>query len=89
MHRENSKLREFINKRRPSFFQEIWIQENYQRSHLFGMIECDIEVPEKWEGTFWSPMPPREYFGEMSPLCCTATVPFDSISEHMQEYHVE
>ena len=66
MRRENSKLREFINKRRPCFFQEIWIQENYQRSHyffrcnenLFGMIECDIEVPEKWAGTFKSSMPP-------------------------------
>ena len=43
---------------------------------IFGMVECDIEVPEaKWE-----------HFNEMSPIFCTTDVPFEEFSTEMKEY---
>ena len=53
---------------------------------LFGMVEEDIEVPQKWEGEFQHKLSPYEYFKEMSPLFCNTDVKFEDIGEHMQEY---
>lgn len=52
---------------------------------LFGMVECDIRVPDMWPAHFSHPtMTPYEYFSEMSPLFCTTDIPFDVIGHHMQ-----
>ena len=54
---------------------------------LFGMVECDIRVPDKWPSYFQHPtMTTYQYFEEMSPLFCTTDVPFDLICEHMQDH---
>lgn len=54
---------------------------------LFGMVECDIRVPEVWS-VFFShlTMTPFEYFSERSPLFCTTDIPFDVIGSHMQDH---
>ena len=48
----------------------------------------DIEVPKTWSSEFESkmPLPPREYFNEMSPLFCTTEIPFEKIDKPMQDY---
>lgn len=54
---------------------------------LFGMVECDIRVPDTWPAHFsHSTMTPYEYFSEMSPLFCTTDIPFDVIGHHMQDH---
>ena len=53
---------------------------------LFGMVEVDIEVPQKWEGDFRPRLPPYEYFKEMSPLFCNTEVRFEDIGKHMQDH---
>ena len=61
----------------------------YVRSDdLFGMVECDIEVPDEWDPEFrqQTNLSPKEYFAEMCPLFCNAEVSFDLIGEHMQTH---
>ena len=53
---------------------------------LFGAVEVDISIPEKWSEHFKQDVGPQEYFSEMSPLFCTVNIPFDIIGEHMQEH---
>ena len=63
------------------------ILEGVANGRLFGMVECDIRVPDEWPSYFQQPtMTPYEYFEEMSPLFCTTDVPFDLIGEHMQDH---
>lgn len=57
------------------------------RGELFGMVECDIRVPDQWPSHFnHSSMTPYQYFEEMCPLFCTTNVSFDVIGEHMQQH---
>ena len=55
---------------------------------IFGMFEVDIAVPKAWPPEMISKfkLEPTEYFSEMSPLFCTAPIPFDFIGSHMQEH---
>ena len=64
---------------------------------LFGLIEVDIHVPEKWNtglyrklivgnNPFTHSLSPKEYFSEMSPIFCTSAIPFESFGPHMQEH---
>jgi hypothetical protein len=53
---------------------------------LFGMVECDLHVPENWSAGHEKEITPKEYFSEMSPLFCTMDVPYDVIGDHMQAY---
>ena len=53
---------------------------------LFGMVEVDIEVPEKWKNGINKNCSPQEYFSEMSPIFCTSNVGFDDMGEHMQDH---
>ena len=47
-----------------------------QDGHLFGFVECDIEVPEHL----------KEYFSEMTPIFKNTEVSLKDIGEFMQEY---
>ena len=44
--------------------------------HLFGFIECDIEVPDHL----------KEYFSEMTPIFKNVDICLDDVGEFMQEY---
>jgi hypothetical protein len=86
--RRNGKLRTFCDARKPPTPQrsvtENDILEGVASGRLFGMVECDIRVPDEWPSYFQHPtMTPYEYFEEMSPLFCTTDVPFELIGEHM------
>ena len=55
--------------------------------NLFGMVEVDIEVPQRWPW-YLNTRLCHQYFPEMSPLFCTTEIPFEAIVHHMQK-HVE
>jgi G:T-mismatch repair DNA endonuclease (very short patch repair protein) len=89
--RRNDKLKTFYDSRKPQTPQrsvtENKILEGVASGRLFGMVECDIRVPDKWPSYFQHPtMTTYQYFEEMSPLFCTTDVPFDLIGEHMQDH---
>ena len=44
--------------------------------HLFGFVECDIEVPDHL----------KEYFSEMTPILKNVDICLDDVGEFMQEY---
>ena len=47
--------------------------------HLFGFVECDIEVPDHL----------KEYFSEMTPTFKNVNICLDDVGEFMQEYAKE
>ena len=47
-----------------------------QDGHLFGFVECDIEVPDHL----------KEYFSEMTPIFKNVDVCLHDVGEFMQEY---
>ena len=47
--------------------------------HLFGFVECDIEVPDHL----------KDYFSEMTPIFKNTEVPLKDVGQHMQEYAKE
>ena len=63
---------------------------------IFGMVLCDIKVPDQWqtdeerESLGLEPIrrevTPSEYFSELCPIFCTADVPYHRFGEHMQEH---
>ena len=50
-----------------------------REGHLFGFVECDIEVPEHL----------KEYFSKMTPIFKNVDVCLDHVGEVMQEYAKE
>jgi len=89
--RRDSKLKAFVDSRKPPtpqrFVTENEILQAVANGRLFGMVECDIRVPDEWPSYFRHPsMTPYQYFEEMSPLFCTTDVPFDLIGDHMQDH---
>ena len=52
---------------------------------LFGAVECDIKVPDKWTKDNTSPW---NHFSEMSPLFRTTNVSCDDIGEHMKHFMI-
>lgn len=89
--RTNLQLKKFVNSRKSSIGQSPLTPEQViqavMNGKLFGMVECDIRVPEVWPVYFSHPtMSPFEYFSEMSPLFCTTGIPFDVIGPHMQNH---
>lgn len=92
--KENEGLSEFIQKKQPAFFSKTGtrpvkqdtILASVKQGEFFGMIECDLHVPDKWEGDFTHTLSPKQYYEEMSPLFCSSDIPFDIIGDHMQAY---
>lgn len=62
------------------------ILHTVKTERFFGMIECNLHVPHKWQDDFRPDLPPKKYFEEMAPLFCMTDVPFEAIREHMQTY---
>ena len=71
---------------------------NEPLTRLRGIIQVDLHVPERWtryhfpqspndrfEGD-WLGLTPREYFSEMAPIFCNATVEHEQWGPTMQEY---
>ena len=50
-----------------------------QDGHLFGFVECDIEIPDHL----------KEYFSEMTPIFKNVDVCLDDVGEFMQNYAKE
>ena len=78
---------------RPTFYRkhrgkvnEKQILAGVRDETLFGMVEVDIEVPQRWEGDFRPRLSPWDYFKEMSPLFCNVEVKFEDIGAHMQNH---
>ncbi len=95
--KSNPQLREHIDDSRPTFYQknkgevsEEQILEAVKNNDLFGAIECDIQIPDKWTGEKAKTMEltPYDYFSEMSPLFLTTDVKYEDIGAHMQN-HIE
>ena len=62
------------------------ILDAVKKGELFGAIEVDIKVPEKWSSTTSPDRSPYDHFSEMSPIFCTTDISFDSIGPHMQDH---
>ncbi len=91
--RDSKRMYDISYQSRPSFCQkhrgkvnETQILNGVRDDSLFGMIECDIGIPEKWGTEFQSELSPEEYFGEMSPIFCNTDVPMSIIGNHMQDH---
>jgi hypothetical protein len=90
---QSSALGNFVSSRYPQFYRshkhpvsEQRILQAVKAGELFGMVEVDLQVPEKWSDGFSSQLSPHEYFREMSPIFCTTDIPFDAIGKHMQDH---
>ena len=77
----------------PPFYQQnkgplsfCGILNGIREETLFGFVECDIEVPDKWPLTKERDMSPKEYFSEMAPLFATTDITYEDFGPHMQEY---
>ncbi len=88
-------VKETIEQGRPKFYKryprtvsEERLLQAVRQDDIFGMLEVDIRVPERWPKGMEKSMTPYEYFQEMSPLFCNAEIPFEAFGPHMQE-HVE
>jgi hypothetical protein len=66
------------------------ILEAVVNDRLFGVIECDILVPEEWHVIKPNTvLTPYEYFKEYCPIFCNVNVNFEDIGEHMQAFVLE
>ena len=70
------------------------ILNNVYLDRLFGMVECDITVPDDWSSDelglgFSDDLLPEEYFSDMPPIFCTTDVPFEHFGEHMKAFTQE
>ena len=91
---KNKSLQQFSRSRYPNFYQNhkgpvtfTQLMKSIKNDDLFGIVECDISVPESWGSIKpLTELPPLEYFQEMSPLFCTTEVPFSEIGDHMKNY---
>ena len=50
-----------------------------KRNQMFGVVECDIKVPDH----------KKEMFSQMCPIFKNVDIPFEAIGEHMQNFVVE
>ncbi len=65
------------------------IREAVESQEFFGMVECDIEVPEFWPSGYEREMSPREYFSEMSLIFSNTKVKMEDMSPSMREHVLE
>ena len=92
---QDNELKKFIQSKEspfskifPNSVSEKKILEAIKNDSLFGVIECDIGIPDKWSeiiphGTI---LEPKQYFEEMCPIFCNVNVKFSDIGEHMQNF---
>ena len=65
------------------------ILNGVRTSNLFGVVECDLGVPEVWPIGCEKQLSPKEYFAEMSPIFCTTDINHDHLSEEMKNYYAK
>ena len=81
MKSQDLQLRQFLQKfRRPLDYKKTMSEEDIiaavKADTLFGLVQCDISVPEHL----------REYFSEMTPIFKNVNVTLDDIGQPMKEY---
>lgn len=82
LYRQSQQVRYFCRKLKTEILgeevnsTEQQILERIESGELFGLVECDIHVPETL----------KEKFGEMSPIFKNVMVSRNDISEHMKEF---
>ena len=90
--KRNPLAQQVLEKERPDFCQkqkkdvtEDQILAGVSNGELFGFVECDITVPQKWATDLdsFSHLSPQGMYSEMSPIFVTSEVPFEA---HMQKY---
>ncbi len=91
--RMHPKIYGIRDKCRPTFSQkkrgkvtEAQVLSGVRSGELFGMIECDIQVPKQWGQGFDNALTPEEYFSEMCPIFANTEISFDDIGPHMREH---
>ena len=76
----NNELKEFVKSlnipKHPVNMTEAEIKNKIKDGSLFGLVECDIHVPEEL----------KDYFSEMTPIFKHATISKDDVSPLMQQY---
>jgi hypothetical protein len=97
--KNDSLLSEFISSKRPVFYQkypravsESTIIDAISWGLLYGIVDCDIQVPETWDQSHVEideEEGPQQYFGEFSPLFANTDIPFDKIGDHMQQHVID
>ena len=70
-HRTYTHFKKYLNQNQ--------IIQYIQDGHLFGFVECDIEVPDHL----------KDYFSEMTPIFKNTEVSLKDVGQHMQEYAKE
>ena len=78
---------EFYN-RNPHPVSKKTILNSVINGELTGLIQVDIQVPEKWPIGKEKNISPYEYFSEMSPIFCNSNVHFDVWGTTMQSYNL-
>ena len=84
---QDADLRAFVDTTYPTFYRkhrsrkvtEATILQSVLDENLFGAVLCDIKVPEHL----------YEQFSEFSPFFVTTTIPFEVMSEPIQQYWKE
>ena len=91
--KDNPALKHSCNELLPQFYieyphqiSEKTILKNIMNGELTGLVQVDIEVPEKWPEGKEQDISPYEYFSEMSPIFCNSKVHFDVWGSTMQSY---
>ena len=70
-HRTYTHFKKYLNQNQ--------IIQYVQDGHLFGFVECDIEVPDHL----------KDYFNEMTPIFKNTEVSLKDVGQHMQDYAKE
>ena len=94
MLRCNQEMTRFVKDRHPLFYRKYPGQVSKERiiegivnDELFGFVEVDIGVVERWQDAEYKPytnLNPYEYMREHSPIYCTSEIPFNKVGEKMQ-----
>ena len=91
--KDNPAVKESCKELLPNFYYENphpiskkTILDSVINGELTGLIQVDIEVPEKWPHGKEREVSPYEYFSEMSPIFCNSNVHFDYWGSTMQSH---
>ena len=96
----NMELLNFVKSRRSKFYNkypgvvsESTIIKEIKSGLLFGFIDANWEVPDKWPNSITDPVilqqTPYEYFSEMPPIYGNTTIEFKDFGEKMKEHIIK
>lgn len=94
--KDNGNIKEIEGRIFPKFYlnnrhsvSESQIVQGILSGELFGAVEVDISVPDKWPKGKEQSTSPKEYFSEMCPIFSTVNVGISDIGEHMRSFILE